>query len=252
MLIALIIAMLAGGAGESIFLVPDIENRIKKVVQDKTRKKEILAIFDQAQKDRKTLNKDLQAHVKKFKSAQQDRSTSRDTLITILSSSLELRKQFQEQFITYGLEVRGKLTDEEFAQIFEGFSDPVKKESRQDTKNQLKVGEAVERMINQVEDVVIETVEDQKSQNELVEAISEFETGLLELSDKLSRQFYRNHAPLKNREIERGQLEEMFMMLDETRVSLYLDFIDLRFSIIEHTTEDEWEEISKKLQKIYG
>ena len=69
MLIALfsMLAIAVFGSGESPFLIPKVDKKIKKVVVDKDRKKEILAVMKDYKKEWKILAKTKKKQAKNFK-----------------------------------------------------------------------------------------------------------------------------------------------------------------------------------------
>jgi len=249
MITALLITLIFGGA-DPIFIIDDIDKKIKKEITDETRRDEIMATFKVAKKEFKSYQKDLKKKVKEGTDLQEDRNTTQEQFNNLVDEVFEMREQHFDRFTDYSIEIRSKLTDQEFNNATAEATSPTDKQEKKTQKKEEKADEKVNKILGKLKESIQEEILDP---DRLKQALAQYE--ILEadkqaLIQEIQDLNYQQEAKLRVRTASRADFEQIFQVQQQVWDDYYQQYVDMHFKLVELTTEDEWKAISKKMNSL--
>lgn len=120
MLIALFTILLLGGGGSSSLLefISDTGDQVKVVVEDKERQKEALKIVKAAKKKLSARHKAFGSLGKRIKTVMKSGEYTKQDIDDAWYRFFAINDQYTREIIELRFQLRGKLTREEWAQVF--------------------------------------------------------------------------------------------------------------------------------------
>ena len=249
------------GSGPNFFSIPEtearvftihkLENQLGNHIADKQREKEALLIFKQAKKEIKALEKELKAYGKAFKKLQKDRNAAREELEEVFEKSEEARKAVQSILVEKRLELRKLLTEKEWSGLLEqGMADlevnPQKRE-----KEIKKFEKSDSKIIDKIKKSLNKQFTDESRRSEALEAYANFENKASSFTDESMAYMAKNEETAQLYDAEKTDLEKVFIALNQSREEAMLEFLQMRGTLIELSSEKEWKKVAKTLNRLF-
>lgn len=245
MIIALLVGLLLSGGIETIFLTPDFKKNVKTFVTDKEKEKEVLALMKEAKSDQKNLLKQKKKITKQAAVISANRSSKREEIEELFLSYYQIRLKAQETGIEREIKMKSIIDEVEWDSI-------VKNIEKNTHKN--KVEKSVKKTNTKIFTSLIKKCEinvvDQSRRKKIVDAIK--------AENKLINVFIEDFIRLNYKDIESiraysagyGEYRKMVEIINKGRLEILHETLDLRALIIENSTEEEWQKISKEFAKL--
>jgi len=252
MLIALfsMLAIAIFGSGESPFLIPKVDKKIKKVVVDDERKTEILAIMKGYKKEWKILAKTKKKQAKSFKKLNKDRNADPEELAEIINNGRKQREGLNEKLIAARIKVAGLITDEEWNEIMNGVLEVKTKTTKKLTKAETKARLKQDKRIEAIGDEIEAAFSVPAHREEATKYLIQFEEDIIDLLVGSQNHTYKDQEILRNRLSTEEEIDEIIQQLENFRSNVHYSFLELRKDLVELSTEDNWPKLAKALGKL--
>jgi len=176
MIWALVFALLAViFGGDSPFMVPKLDNYVKKHVVDDSRKDKVIVLLKDAKKKRKEVGKKNVKFLKKLKKLSTSRETTQADFDQFLTKILEAQTESQQANILVTQKAQENITVDEWAEIEADVAKSLDKSNKKRTKQVAKV----EKRFLKWEKIISSSMADEEKRKQAVESV-----------DKLKRSIY--------------------------------------------------------------
>ena len=235
---------------EEIFLVEQLEKGVKKYVEDKDRRDEILAVTSPTKYSIKEFNKRREEQVKEFRKINANQNNSREKFEQYFESRIRERFEIQMIMIENRVRMHEMITPGEWDLIME-MEKKVRQKNIDRFDKKLSKGKYIspfkglERAIDQV-------IDDESKKKELRNALKSFESTHLSWVDKANYFSALHNEIIAKKDASKEELIDEIMGLNNLRLEMYSDIINFRFIILEYTDNEEWEALINELNKIMG
>jgi len=237
--------MLFVGGAETIFLTPNFKKNVKTYVNDKGKEKEILALMKEAKNEQKNLFKQKKKIAKQAALLSKDKSTKREEIENLFLSYYKLRLKAQETAIEREIKMKSIIEEPEWDSI-------VKSIDENTSKN--KIGKNVKKTNAKIFTPLIkkceENIADQSRRKIVVDAITLENENINKFLDDFINLNYKSMESIRTYEAGYDDYKKVVEIVNKGRLEILHETLDLREIIIENTTEDEWNKISKQVVKL--
>lgn len=124
--------------GFDIFFIDELEKGVKKYVEDKDRRKELLASLKETKKKGKDYNKNRKKKFKEFKTFFVQPETSSEEFDSFFSDLADVQEAYQKELIEERVKITAQLTDEEWKKIISDSQESVRKNQEKAVKKMKK------------------------------------------------------------------------------------------------------------------
>jgi len=235
---------------EEIFLVDQLEKGVKKYVEDKDRRDEILAVTSPTKDLIKDFNKLREEQIKEFREMNANQNNSIEEFEQYFESRIKERLEIQMIMIENRVRMHGKITPGEWDLIME-MEKKVRQKNKDKIDKKLSKGKyispfkGVERALEQV-------IDDESKKNELRNALKSFKSTHLSWVEKANNFSALDNEIIAKKDASKEELIDEIMELNNLRMEMYSDIIDFRFIILEYTDDEEWEALINELNRMMG
>jgi len=243
-IIALITVLFFGGPGE-IFYVDNIEKGIKKNIDDKERKKEILADFKFTKSTIKDYEKIRKSEFKEFKTLYNNSTTSKVELELFFSSLQENRSEYQNKVIDQRILIFEKIQPEEWSNILASSITKSEKRIEKLNKKALKGKENYRKTQSKIESTIVNN--DQK--DEIIEALESFKKASDDLENTLRSINASDDKILADKNSGKDDLLKLVQNDSEKRVPFVKSVINFHQVVKENSSDEEFSTIIKTFLK---
>lgn len=245
MIIALLVTMLFVGGVDTIFLTPNFKKNVKTYVSDKGKEKEVLALMKEAKNEQKDLLKQKKKIAKQAALLSKDRSTKREEIEKLFLSYYKLRLDAQETGIEREIKMKSIIEEPEWDSI-------VKSIDKNTGKN--KIEKNVKKTNAKIFTPLIKKCEKniagQSRRKIVVDAITLENENINKFLDNFISLNYKSMESIRTYEAGYDDYKKAVEIVNKGRLEILHETLDLREIIIENTTEDEWNKISKQMVKL--
>jgi len=249
LVITFIVAKYLNNSG-GVFLIPDIEKKIKATIQDPESAAVLLGAVTSAKLAGQRLARRLNAYRKLLALLIEDRYAPRQELEAIFEAIMHAQHQFQGELIEGRLAFVKNITREEFVT----FTDP---DSRKTSKNQRASGKRWEKIRfdtnNRLEGIktrVLAVIDAPERSAEAVSAVENYRERMDTLLGELTEWNFRDNSVLKDFGASEAQLWEITEKLNSLREACYAAFIELYFQLASLSSDDEWNATLKTMKSL--
>ena len=247
MLITTLVILLFFGGPQQSFLIDNLEKGIKKVIDEKDRKKEILAELKDAKRLIKVFNKAGKASRKEFKALNADRETSREALEEIQEARRKKRLAMQHESIEARLSIVPKITEEEWGEIIDLSNAHVtKQKAKAEKKAEKKPKDDFQKVRTTIED----SIQDPGTKSEITKMLESFIREYEALDERRRSLNTADNELLRKQDASREELQGMLSEKNTLRDDVHRAFLDYHFEAIALTSAEEWDPIVKALNKV--
>ena len=233
---AILLKLLGGG---SPFLIPKLDNYVKKHVQDDTRKKEVLVLLKDAKKNRKATAKQNKKHFKEIHKLYKSRDTETADFETVLNEILKTQEEAQKYNITVNQESQELINEEEWAAIHIDIKESLGKTDKKRTKNRLKM----EKHFLKTEAKITKNIANLEKRTQAIAAV-----------EKLKNLYVKNHQIIQDEIMNENSIVYQYKASNKELIVLQDEFVDLikdvyvlsfktHQELVNLTTPEEWKKI---------
>ena len=237
------------GTSESPFILPKAEKTIKKNIEDKDRREEILTIMKNYKKEWKALEKTKKQQAKSLSKLNKDRNTDTEALAELLRTSRKQREKLNSKLIDGRIKIAGMIKQEEWDEIMKGViiikPKTEKKLTKAETKTLLRKDKKIAAIREEIEAAFRDTVK----RKEVSEYLLRFEEDITDLITENNTFTYKDQDVLRDQAATREEVAEVIQRLEDFREKVHHSFLDLRKNLVSLSTEENWPELSKALEK---
>ena len=226
-------------SGDSPFLVPKLDNYVKKHVVDDTRKKEVLVILKDAKKNRKVTAKQNKKHFKEIHKLYKSRDTETADFETVLNEILKTQEEAQKYNINVNQKAQELINEEEWAEIYIDIKKSLTKTDKKRTKNGLKM----EKHFLKTEAKITKNIANLEKREQALAAV-----------DKLKALYIKNHQIIQDEIMNENSIVYQYKASDDELITLQDEFVGLikdvylqsfktHQELVNLTTPEEWKKI---------
>lgn len=247
--LSLLIALLTGGGSDiPVFIVDDLSKEIKNHVDDKERKKEILSVLKDYEKEFKKSQKNLGKEKKKLKKLNTDRNSPEGSMDIVLNDASEIWSDLKTSAVQKRVEVQGLLTEEEWQNII---AESLAEMNKKEIKSQEKAYKEFDKNFDKLKKGVTSEITDPERLKIIEETFKNFKDLWKIYLDEVMALSLRYLDSFQNLDATEAELNEAISSVGDSRDNLFDGIIKLNAELKELTTDEEWSTIAKKINKLF-
>jgi hypothetical protein len=243
-LATLISILLFGGAGE-LFYVDNLEKGIKKYVEEKDRKKEILTDLKNAKSIFKDFEKNRKADYKIFHNLYAEKNTSTEQLNSFFEDLVTKRTNFQAQIIDQRILIFKKIKAEEWDNIVQSSGSMAEKRVAKIKKKTAKKDVYFSKTRAQIES----HIKNEKNKQRLLAAIDNVNNSAKALESILLTINTSHNKILADKNSGKTELLEIVTEDSKNRNPLFDSMVNFHRIANDNCSDDEWHKIMKSFTK---
>lgn len=245
MIWALLFSVLFGGS-ESVFLDSKVKKHVRRHVEEKDTRKEILLIIKDFEKEGKKFRKSEKNWNKELVDLNANRAATHDEFKAFFQSYMIAKKVLNESGLSARIEIRDKLSQETWEKIIVDARSTYEKEG----KKRLKYISKMNKSISKIEKKVGKEIADSSRRTEVKQAVQEFKSSVIEIQKEYDRFNYAENAVLANYKSSLNDLQKVQDEHDLLQWQLFNAFTDTHMKLVHATTDEEWDKAQKSFNKI--
>jgi hypothetical protein len=225
--------------GSSPFIVPKLDNYVKKYVVDDSRKKEVTDMLKVAKKERKTTLKKDKKLLKELYNISESRTSTQADFDRLYEDILNSDTRSQNANIKVNQESQKLITSDEWASIMTDVAKNLEKTDKKRTKSLNKV----EKKFNKWQSKINKTIIDTDKRKKAVEAVEE-----------LKIIYLKNYRLIQKKMMNKNSVMYKYNASDTEIMDLQNNFLQLvkevydintrtHFKLVELSTPEEWKKI---------
>jgi hypothetical protein len=225
--------------GSSPFIVPKLDNYVKKYVVDDSRKKEVTDMLKVAKKERKTTLKKDKKLLKELYNISESRTSTQADFDRLYEDILNSDTRSQNANIKVNQESQKLITSDEWASIMTDVAKNLEKTDKKRTKSLNKV----EKKFNKWQSKINKTIIDTEKRKKAVEAVEE-----------LKIIYLKNYRLIQKKMMNKNSVMYKYNASDTEIMDLQNNFLQLvkevydintrtHFKLVELSTPEEWKKI---------
>jgi len=235
--------LFGGGNLGAFFEIPKVEKLIKEKVDDKDRKKEAKAISKEYFKDVRKIRKEENKVIKELKKVAAIRSTTKEELNGLIDSISSIDLKGQQTWIKLRLDITKILTKEEFDNVITAGTTEDKKVEKQNLKAKQKRDKALQDIRTSLKEVIT----DQGKIEKVLEDFQQYEDAVNDLFKMQEGINYKLDGTLRKHDASEEELQTLMENVGKYNDGVLNAFETFNFQLVEITTDEEWENINKKI-----
>lgn len=243
-LATLIILLFSDGPGE-IFLVPDVDKKIRKVVLDDDRRKEALNLFKTTKKKISTYSK---SQTKKSKSLKKDTyraSLSQSDIEELLQEYYSDRIELQAYLVAQRLKVREVMNEGEWDNLIEISIQELQDKEKQFSKSQEKRNKEAIKLLDKIQSSLQRNISNESKKQQALSVFAEFEKKIIKVFEETNVLTFENNTSIQKYDVTKEELSGIYARLNEARSQFLKEYIAMRSNMMKFLSEEEWLAISK-------
>ena len=244
----LLFKLLFGAGNMQVFLVEDLPKEIKATVDDKEKKKEILAVLKDFEKEFNKTQKEINRSMKNLKKLNLDRNSLKESIVAEFTITSDLWKKLQTDGISKRLQVINLLTAEEWDKVT---ANSVAEFDKKENKKNDKVFEEFDKELKKFKEEIVKNISDKEKITEIEDAFLDFSTDIKGYIDANMERTLRDHQTFRNMNATSDELVNALSTVEEARMDVFEGIIELHFKLVELTTEEEWNSIAKATNNLF-
>lgn len=246
--ITLITILFLGGTPD-YFLVKNLDKGIKQYVDDKERKKGLLAAFKVEKKNLKETFKLRKSYIKEIEKINANRKAIRADLHSYGDSLMRNAMDYQVALLNARLNLIGQIEDDEWDSIV-AMSEEVTKKEKDKLKEKIEKGK-VKHPFTNLEATIKSVIDDGQKKADVLESMAAFKEQFNVLANKLSEKNVADLPTIRNKYASREELMAMAEVVNSIKVETFQHYLDFRLDLVNNTNEMQWDKIIKEINKLW-
>lgn len=228
-------------------MVSNSEKMIKTNIEDENVKAEVLSMIKEYKKKTKQLKKEEEIHQKEFIDLFSRRDVTKDSFSEVHNELVEVRKKRQDLYIDYSLNLKNKLTVEEWsAMLPEAIKSLDKKKKKKE-----KYLNNIEKVDKKTHEKLIDKIEDQERREELDNLFINFINKDIELHEAIFNLNIKDNEVIQNKYSKREDYELITDSINYDAEEFFQLYMQFHEDLVRLTTEEEWKIVKKPMKDIY-
>ena len=247
MLIALIISLLLGGGSNSPFADPNLLKYIKKTVEDKERKEQIVDLAKEYKQYVKDFAKEQGNGLKQLDEMFSSRETTAADFEAFFADWAGSHAVQEAKAIDGRMRFQKMITEEEWTQVLKMVDD-----SKKDpTKAQRKAIDKLKSRMTKRRAAMSSAIADAGRREAALKSYDAFQLAVVEYMLEKAKLNYKDNEAIRNIFATEAEMKDMYARRDQLRGELYEAYIAMHGELVASTTAEEWEKISKSVSKLF-
>lgn len=243
------LTILISGSDATPFILPKAEKVVKQTVEDSNRKKEILAEMKIYTKEWKKLQKTKKKQAKAVSKMNKDYSANHQTMVEEFQKYRNERKSLTVKLLKFRLTVREMFTEEEWNKVMDQAVNIKPKKEKKLNKAQAKELVVQDKQIAAIVSEIEASFTDPEKLEQVDSDLAAFEDAIADLIVESQNYIPRVVEVFKDQNATKEQIEKMTDLQEQIRAEAHASFLELRKSLVELSTEDNWPKLAKALGK---
>ena len=240
--------LLFGGTPVESFYIIDFGKGIKQHVVSITSRQDAEAIVSAYATIYKEFNTEHKKQIKELQQKNRDYNTPEQWYQDFFATAMEDRKKQQTSFITGRLRLQEVITQEEWDKIMEMITRDLEKLiEKKKKKREKKEGKSKYQILS---NTLKENIPPGERLTFALESLEDFREKHIAVKESYENLYASEEDVLANRQATKEDMLEICTVLNELRQSLMDSYIKLLFNLKKNTSQKEWTEIIKDLNKI--
>lgn len=245
MLIGIFMALLIVFSGGSpSFLIPKMDNYVKKYVAEEERKQKLLVLLKDAKAERKEFAKKNEKQHKELNKLLVSRNTTKEEFDDFIVKMNELRKKLQETNQKVIYEAQNYITEKEW----DNMKTDIKKDFGKLNKKLNKAITKVEKTFDKMAVKLEQTIQDKSKSEKALKSTESFEKILLSHIREYQAEMTNENSLLYEYKVEESEIIASQQAFNKKMNELIRAYIDMHFELVNSTTEEEWALIKHKVE----
>lgn len=236
---------LFGGGHETFFLNPDLKKNVKTYVLEEERKDEIFLLMKDSKKEQKVFLKSEKAYIKAYKKLNKDRNSTLEEHRVLVDEYLKEHVSIAAFSIDQEIAMKKLTTPEEWTNIMDAVL-----EKKDKGKVEKKMNQASQIFFKNLNKSVEDNIAESDSKMKILEIVNKLKIDLDEFIPIAVELSYKNHEAMRDYNAPKEAYESSAIELINLRKQLSEDYLELRFQLLELTSEKEWKSIVKEYNKL--
>ena len=230
--------------GFDIFFIDELEKGVKKYVEDKDRRKELLASLKESKKKGKDYHKNRKKKFKEFKAFFVQPETSSYEFDSFFTDLVDVQEAYEKVFIEERVKTSAQLTDKEWKKIIFDSQETVRKNQQKSAKKMKKQPVVLFKKSQ----IAIATISDEEVKIKLDTDLKKIEAGYRELLVTIEELNSVQNEILVDQSSSKEALMTIYDDISAKRGEIFKDLIIFHESI---SSKLETEEAVKLLNTFY-
>lgn len=240
-----IIALTSTTGHSTFFLTPKLKQNIKEHVIDKPRREEIFTIMKSSKKEQKEFVKQRKNYLKSIKKLNLDRNAIRSQFEELNADYMKARHEIQVFSIDRELEIKQIVKQEEWENMMTDILGDIPKNKIRD-----KMETSSDKFFNKLINACNKNISVDLAKDKAIQSIDGYREKVNAFIPRLAELGYRSLETIRDYNTPENVYREGGKELNQIRKEITDSFLDVRFELLECTTEKEWKKIITEFNQI--
>lgn len=238
-----------GNPTEGLILSVDLEDKIEIVIKDEKRAELLVKEIDKMSLYKEQYDEKDEAYRELLEEVIEVQTTTKAELENIFLAQLENKRTLQYKLIDARMFFIKELSEDEFNTIISLNNEEENEEYKERIQNLNEKKQEIFTSLSELLNSAISKIEDSDNKASVKMASQNFKNALNALVEEKST-WNLNNKILKNYSSPREKFESLIETNNTLTLNVYHEYISLYITLAQHSTEQEWEDISEILEDI--
>ena len=246
MIWALLFSLIFGGS-ESVLMNPKFKKHIRKHVEEKERKQQILDLVKVYEKEAKRFHKKEKKKVKEMNALNADRTTSVSEFERFFKRVMEEHLELAKKRMVLRLTIQEQIEKSEWDFLVEDSKIVWNKNSKKRVKYIHKLNKSFEKAIFRIKRNIL----NEKRKQEAISIVEIFKADLIQKQKDFNGLNISERPVFQDKDVSESDLQSIQDEINLLRWDIYNAYIKAHKDLVEVLEEDEWPKIVKSINKIF-
>jgi hypothetical protein len=243
--LAILLISMLGSGQETFFLTPKLKKHVKTYVMEKDRQKEIFVIMKESKKKQKDFMKTRKSYMKNYNQLTLDRNSTMKDHRTLIEEYYNMRQEVVDFSIDQEMAMKRITTEEEWSNIMNAILEKPTKDKASD-----KMLKTVDKAFGNVIQSCKDHISNPENRNNAVSSVMQLKDKVDELIPRLADLGYEHMDAIRAYKASKAEYEKISDTYHQMRKEIDDQFLEFRFELLEMTTEYEWNQLMKDINKL--
>jgi small-conductance mechanosensitive channel len=231
------------------WILKNADQIVLSVIENERKKTKIANLFENNRGEINAFADTKLAYARQFRVVLMEKNYSRLATDDMIRKFEAERRAFQERVIDIRLKMQHILSEEEWERAIAKGLHETAKSSETKKKQEIKINEEAKSRLDLIKKVVNEKIQDDIQSFPIIDAIDAFEMSLQKRYEELSSFNYAQNIELRNQQASKEDLTALMEEINRVRYESSNAFMDMFDVMIKNLDEEEWDVLSRELEK---
>ncbi len=246
MIIALLLSLFFGSP-ESVLMNPKFKKHVRKHVEDKTRKHEILDLTKAFEKEAKSQQKKEKKKVKEMNDLNTSRTTTVEEFEDFFDMLMNDKMELARSRLVLRLAIQDQIEKLEWELLLADSKEIWGKNSKKRKKYINKLNKSFEKVETRIRD----NVSDEGRLQKALEIVETFRSELIRIQKVYDALNISENPVYQNKDASEEELQTIQNDIIDLRSEVYSSYIQTHMELVKVVSEDEWPAIIKSINNIF-